>query len=189
VLERVEPEAPEHVSVVGTEARDASCAEDDLPCVQTGCKDARVPGAFYCAAHGGVTPAEAELPGDDGFLESLDQALAGGSITARERRERRLTHFAIRRAAVSFDADSREAAILADAQALVDAGEARWIDTDPAPAAPDRDQPTLCHICRAPAPDGCCTDFAACNYRARRRLGIPAHVCNELFAREQRQAP
>jgi hypothetical protein len=83
---------------------------------------------------------------------------------------------------------SNEAAILADAQAMVDAGQARWIDDEPAPPAADGDEPTLCGICRAPAPTGYCTDHAACNYRARRRLGIPARVCDELLARERRQA-
>jgi hypothetical protein len=38
------------------------------------------------------------LLGDDGVLELLDRALVGGFITEQERRQRRLVHFAIRRA-------------------------------------------------------------------------------------------
>jgi hypothetical protein len=133
-------------------------------CVQTGCGAARVPGAFYCAAHGGV----AARLGDDRYLELLDQAHHGGHITDRERRQRRLLHLSIRGAATAHAAPGgdgylwqltceyaagritvaqgeellrehdqavadREAAILADCQALVDAGEARWLADVEAP--------------------------------------------------------
>jgi hypothetical protein len=41
--------------------RDAPGDEEaDLRCVQTGCDAPRVPGAFYCPSHGGVTRGEAE---------------------------------------------------------------------------------------------------------------------------------
>jgi len=43
-------------------------------------------------------PGRPVVIGDDGYLELLDRALAGGFVTGRERRQRRLLHLAIRRA-------------------------------------------------------------------------------------------
>jgi hypothetical protein len=54
----------------------------------------------YCtvASGSGEIAAPPLLPGDDGFLDSLERAFTGGYVTERERRQRRLLHFAIRRA-------------------------------------------------------------------------------------------
>jgi hypothetical protein len=70
-----------------------------------------------------------------------------------------------------------EARILRDCEALVAAGQATWQGDTPGP--------TLCHYCQIPAPDGYCLDFVECNYRARRRLHIPVHICMEHRARDR----
>jgi hypothetical protein len=47
------------------------------------------------------SPGRPVVIGDDDYVELLDRALAGGFITEQERRQRRLLHFAIRRAAAA----------------------------------------------------------------------------------------
>jgi len=76
-------------------------------CIQTNCGAPRVPGAFYCTAHGAAAPAEAEI--------ERDEPLEVDNLIVRSREP---------------EASSNEAASLADAQAMVDAGEARWIDPE-----------------------------------------------------------
>jgi hypothetical protein len=46
----------------------------------------------------GIPPPPFPIVGDDGFIQCLDAVFLAGLITERERRERRLTHFAIRQA-------------------------------------------------------------------------------------------
>ena len=69
---------------------------------------------------------------------------------------------------------SNEAAILRDVDALVDAGQARWMD----------ENEVSCDVCRRTGVVGCCREAVRCNFRARLRLGIPYHVCIEAKARD-----
>jgi hypothetical protein len=67
--------------------------------------------------------AKTPILGDDGYLKRLLAASEQGLITEAERLEIAAVHEHIVRV-------RNEARILADCQALVDAGEARWIDED-----------------------------------------------------------
>jgi len=49
-------------------------------------------------------------------------------------------------------------------------------------AGSEPDEPR-CHLCQHPGEDWC-SDRVACNFRARRRLGIPVHACLEYRARD-----
>jgi len=42
-----------------------------------------------------------------------------------------------------------------------------------------------CAICRYPGDEVYCSDTVACNYRARRRLGIPREVCEDWRERDR----
>lgn len=44
-------------------------------------------------------------------------------------------------------------------------------------------EPVCCQLCQQPG-EGWCADRVACNFRARRRLGIPLHACLEYRARD-----
>jgi hypothetical protein len=65
-------------------------------------------------------------------------------------------------------------------------GRAFLSDFNSVPTELDSIRPTLCHLCRRPAPSGWCRDTISCNYEARLRLGIPTGLAKRARAAERR---